>query len=358
MSKITKIILFIFLIGMIVSIILLKMKSQTKVTVFELEQPKIENIINNRLISGLLLSAKEVSVKSQISGILDELFVEVGDRVEIGDSIVRIKLIADPKTVEISEKNVKTASINFENEYKTYLRNKQLYEKGVIAKIEYESSIQSYKLALADLNSAKKQLQIVKNGYAKEVLEVTNIVKSTAAGTILELPLKEGSSIIERNNFNEGSTIAVIADLDSLIFRGRVSESDIIFLYEGLEFVLTINALNNLKTTAVLYRIFPKGIEQNGVMKFDIEAKVNIPLSEFMIRSGYSAIADIIIEKKDSVLTINEKNLQFNNDTVFVEVLKDDINFEKKNVKTGLSDGLRIEILDGITINDKIKIID
>ncbi|MBE9469052.1 MAG: efflux RND transporter periplasmic adaptor subunit [Bacteroidetes bacterium] len=358
MSKTTKIILILFTIIIIMVVVLIKIKGKEKLNNFKTEQAKIENIIKNRLISGLLLPAKEISLKSQISGILDKLYVETGQQVKVGDKIAKIKLIADPKSVELATKALTTSQINFDTEKKSYLRNKQLFENGTIAEAEFEQSYQKYKLALEVLNSNKNQLQIIKEGYSKKQSVVANIVRATISGTVLELPLKEGSSVIERNNFNEGSTIAVIADLKSLIFKGKINENDIVYLNKGKNFSISITALNNLKTTAILNKISPKGIEQNGVIKFDIEAKINIPGDTIKIRSGYTAIADIITEKRDSVLTIDEKNLIFKGDTTFVQVLKKSNLFEKKRVKTGLSDGLRIEITEGLNKNDKIKVQD
>jgi len=357
MTRSSKAIVFLVVFGISIWIIWLKAEAKEKVDNIKTEQPQITNIYNKRLISGVLLPAKEIIIKSQISGILEELYVEVGGKIKIGEKIAKIKLIADPNNVEIAKRNLNTTKINFENEAQNFKRNSELIKNGFISIAKFEKVERTYKLAKEEFYSAKKQLQIIRDGHLNGQKDVSNIVTSTLNGTILELPINEGASVIERNNFNEGTTIATVADLDSLIFKGRVNESDIMFLNENHEFEIFISALNGITTQAKLVKISPKGIEHNGIMKFDIEAQVVIPKEAKLIRSGFTAVACIILEKRENVLTINEKNLFSVNDTTYVELVRDGGMVVKRKIKTGLSDGLRIEIIEGLSIEDKIKMI-
>ncbi len=357
MRKVAIVVVFFVIAGFTFGIVSLKQKSKEKLKNIETVQPKIATVIDNRLISGVLLPAKEITIKSQISGILEELYVHVGDKIDNGDKIARIKLVADPNNVEIAEKNLKTAKIRFENEKLNFERSTHLHKNDFISDAEFEEVQKNLKIIEEEYFSAKNQLQIIREGFSSGQKEVSNIVKSTSSGTILELPLKEGASVIERNNFNEGSTIASIADLDYLVFKGNVNESDIIYLEKDQEFDITITALKNAKTKAKLSGISPKGTQQNGIMKFEIEASVVIPKETKMLRSGFTAVADIILNKRENVLTIEERNLQFNNDTAFVEIVDLNGELRKQNIKTGLSDGLIIEVVEGLTLKDRIKVI-
>ncbi len=335
-------------------IVYLKVEGNNRIKNTETESPTIQNIINKRLISGILIPTKEITLKPQLSGILEEIYVKVGDKVKKGDGIARIRIMADPNNLEIAARNKKTAQIRYENEQKIFQRNQTLFQKNILPQSEMESAEQSFHLSKEEYESTKTQYEIIKNGYSKNQHEVSDIVAATSSGTILELPLREGASVIERNTYNEGSTIAVIADLEDLNFRGLINESDIIHLKEGIPFKLNIPALNGYSTTAKLERISPKGVEQNGIMKFEIEAKVTFPDKSQIIRSGYSAIAEIILQKSDSTITINERNLIWEKDSAYIELFKPDFTTQKHLVKTGLSNGLRIEITEGISLTDKV----
>ncbi|MCY1635965.1 efflux RND transporter periplasmic adaptor subunit [Marinifilum sp. D737] len=356
MSTGFKIIFSLVLLSIIALVIYLKVENNTKLKNTETEQPQIKSIKIERLISGVLEPAREISIKPQLSGILDKLYVEIGDKVKKGEQVARIRILADPNNLEISQKNLKTSFIRLQNEKKKYERNQSLFRKNIIPLVEIEKSEETYQLAQEEYKSAKIQHEIIQQGFSTKQKEVSNIVTATSNGTILELPLREGSSVIERNTYNEGTTIAVIADLENLIFKGFVNENDILYLEKNKLLNVNIPALHNFKSNASLSRISPKGSKQNGIMKFEIEAKIKISDQTKMIRSGYSAIANIVLQSKDSILTVSERNLIFKGDSSFVEILTKDYTTVMKGVKTGLSDGLRIEILEGLSDKDRVKV--
>jgi HlyD family secretion protein len=356
MSTSFKIIFSLVLLSIITMVIYLKVEGNNKLKNTETEQPEIRPIKVERLISGVLEPAREISIKPQLSGILDEIYVEVGDKIKKGEHIARIRILADPNNLEIAKKNLKTTFIRLQNEKKKYERNQSLFKKNIIPLVEIEKYEEAYQLAKEEYESAKVQHEIIQKGFSTKQKEVSNIVTATSNGTILELPLKEGSSVIERNTYNEGSTIAVIADLENLTFKGYVNENDIFYLENKKLLNVNIPALHNFRTNATLSKISPKGIKQNGIMKFEIEANIKISDSKKMVRSGYSAIANITLQRKDSILTIHERNLLFKHDSAYVEIFNDDYTSSTKNLKTGLSDGLRIEILKGLSLTDRIKV--
>jgi len=319
------------------------------------ETPTRQNIKLKQYISGILSPKKEVKIKSQISGILKKMYVKAGDTIQKGDLIAEINLLPNPQNIETAHKILITTKINFEKCEREYLKYESLFAKNLVAELEYNKYKDAYLLSKEEFESAKKQLQIIKTGYSKDQKNIPNFIRSTVSGTILEIPLKEGASITERNNYNEGSNLAVIANLESLIFNAKVNEKDITYLKKGMELRLEINALKKHKINAYLTHITPKAKEENGMMKFKIEASVKNNRN-LQLYPGFSAVAEIILDKRDSVLCINERNLIFKNDSIYVNLLDLNNQINKRLVKTGLSDGLRIEILEGLNINDKVKI--
>lgn len=334
-------------------ILLQQTKSDNKYTANE--KPKIVNLKLRQYVSGILIPEREVKIKSQISGILNKLYLKAGDTIKTGDLIAEISILPNPQNIEIAEKTLKTCLINHEKCEKEFKRYKELYSKRVIAEQEFDKYRESYLISQEEISSAKKQLQIIKKGYSQAQKNIPNFIRSTVTGTILDIPLKEGASVTERNNYNEGSTIANIADLQTLIFKAKVSESDVAYLKKGMTFEIGISALKNKKLKATLSHITPKAIEENGIMKFEIEAKVeNHP--DTQLYPGFSAVAEIILDKRDSVMTIKERNLIFKKDSLFVELLDRNNEKSKHLVKTGLSDGLRIEITEGLSLGDRVKV--
>ena len=356
MSKGLKGFIIVFIGCIISGVLWLKTKDVSKIDKYEIANVSIKTIVNNRFVSGTILPLKEVKLIPQLSGIIDEIYVKTGGHVEKGTPIAKIKLVASPESVERGEKALKIAELNVELNKKEYSRNQLLFQKGIIAKSEFESIENKWILSQEELLSAKKQLQIVKEGYVKGEENVSNVVTSTIKGTVLELPHKIGASVTERNNFNNGSTIAVIADMNQLIFKGKINEKDLFFLKEEMTFNVSVGALKDQKFKTILTSISPKGIITNGMVEFEFEGEIVTSQSETLpIRSGYSGIAEIILEKVDSVPSIEEKNIIFRNDSAFVEVIVED-QFKEQYIITGISDGVTIEIKEGLNKKAKIKV--
>jgi len=344
--------LFILIIA-VAFVLLQQTKSDHKYTASE--KPKIVNLKLRQYVSGILIPEREVKIKSQISGIINKLYHKAGDTIHTDDLIAEISILPNPQNIEIAEKTLKTCEINHEKCEKEFKRYKELYAKKVIAEQEFDKYRESYLISQEEMSSAKKQLQIIQKGYSQSQQNIPNFIRSTVSGTVLDIPLKEGASVTERNNYNEGSTIANIADLQNLIFKAKISESDVAYLKKGMAFEIGISALKNKKLKATLSHITPKAVEENGIMKFEIEARVENN-HDIQLYPGFSAIAEIILDKRDSVLTIKERNLIFKTDSLYVELLGRNSKKIKRLVKTGLSDGLRIEITEGLSLEDRVKV--
>jgi HlyD family secretion protein len=356
MSKGLKVFSIVFIVGIIGCVMWLKTKDISKIADYEITSVSTNTIVKNRFISGTILPLKEIKLIPQISGIIEQIYVKTGDQVEKGTPIAKIKLVASPESVERAEKTLKITELTVELNEKDYLRNQLLFKNGVIAKSEFETIESKWILSKEDLLSAKKQLQIVKEGYVKGKKNVSNVVTSTIKGTVLELPQKIGASVTERNNFNEGSTIAIIADMNQLIFTGKINEKDLFFLQEEMLFNVAVGALNDKQFKTKLNSISPKGVIENGIVKFEFEGEIMTSQTDTLpTRSGYSGIAEIILEKADSVLSIEEKDIVFRNDSAFVELIIEG-ELKEKHIVTGISDGVVIEVKQGLGKTSKIKI--
>ncbi|BDD08946.1 RND transporter MFP subunit [Fulvitalea axinellae] len=357
MKKILYIFLGIALLGAVAGMFYyLYAKSQEKPVVFETESPFKTNIVKKTVATGAITPRKEIEVKSHVSGVVDELFTEAGDVIKKGQLIARIKVIPDVARLNQAESNVKTARINFENAEREYKRQKGLFDQQVISKQEFNEFEVSYKLREQELDAAKDNLQIVKEGATKKKGSVSNLVYSTAEGMVLEVPVKEGNFVIESNTFNDGTTLASVANMGEMIFEGKVDESEVGKIKEGMKLKLKVAALQSESFDALLEFISPKGKEEEGAVQFEVKAAVTLKDSTFL-RSGYSANADIVLDHRDSVMAIKESLLIFDKEDgkTYVEVETTEQEFEKREVKTGLSDGINIEVLKGVEKEDKIK---
>jgi HlyD family secretion protein len=331
-------------------------KSQAKPVIFETMKPfKADSIIKKTVATGSILPRKEIEIKPQVSGIIDKLYVEPGQMVNEGDLIARIKIIPNMVTLNNAEARVNQAKISLDDARRDYERQKGLLEKGVIATAEFEDFEVAYNSAKQELEAAENNLQLIMEGQTKKTTETTNtLVRSTIEGMILDVPVEIGNSVIESNTFNDGTTIASVADMGDMIFEGKIDETEVGKLNEGMPLILTIGAIDDARFNATLEHISPKGVEENGAIQFEIKA--NIELKEnYFIRAGYSGNADIVLERVDSVLAIPENVLQFDGDSAFVEIETGPQEFEKRYIKTGLSDGIHIEVQDGLTLEHKIK---
>lgn len=355
MKKTGNIIVTIVLLSVIGFILWRNISSSMKTVLVNTEVAYITTIEEKRFVPGNLYPLTEIDIKSQISGTLEKVFVKIGDKVKVGDNIAQVKLIPDPSNLERAKSNLNAAKINYENNKKVFERNEELYKKSVIPAIQFDEYKRVLDVSREQYLSAQNQLTLIMEGTVRDA-DISNIIKATAIGTIIDLPLKEGSSVIERNNFNAGTTVATIADIDTFIFRGKVNESDMKYLYMGMNLTLNLNAYKDQKIEAKLNKISAKGIEEQGIMKYFIEAQFGLANDSFEIRSGYSANAEMVLQRCENVLAIKEKYLQFQNDSAYLNVLLSDGKVEKRFITTGLSDGINIEILKGIKEDEKYKI--
>jgi HlyD family secretion protein len=314
--------------------------------------PRIITIVQKKMISGNLYPIKEIEVKSAVSGTLEIYYVQTGDKIRIGDKVAKIKMLPEPTQVENARKNLNTARIVFENDKINYERDSTLFEKGVIAKSEFETTSRTYLVSNEQYESAKNQLSLLEEGYIP-ASNISNVITATANGVIIDLPLEEGMPVAERNTFREGSTIALIAQLDSFLFKGKVVENDVLVLKKGMKIKVTPTSQSGYEAEATIRKISPKGYWDQGIMKYDVEAVLSLPDS-IQVYSGFNATAEFVIKEKKDVLAIPEGCLIFQNDSTFIDVLQNGT-FEKRWVKTGISDGINIEIVSGIDEKGKIK---
>ena len=333
-------------------------KSKKKTDFFENKNPFYSDVIMKTVATGSVVPRYEIEIVPQVSGIIDELFVEPGDRISKNQVVARIKIIPDMVTLNAAETRVNRAKISFEDAQIDYDRQQKLFDKNVISYEEFKTAKVGYDSAKEELAAAENNLELIKNGVTKKAATATNtLVRSTIDGMVLAVPVKEGNSVIQANTFNAGTTIASVADMRDIIFEGKVDETEVGKIREGMPIELEIGAIDKEKFDAVLEYISPKGVEENGAIQFEIKANVQLKEGQF-IRAGYSANANIVLERKDSVMVIPEGLLQFENDSSYVEVnngsLEEPI-YEKRKVKTGLSDGINIEITEGLKPDDKVK---
>lgn len=330
-------------------------KSQDKPVVFETEKPFYSDVIKKTVATGSVVPRKEIDIKPVVSGIIDELYVEEGEMVKKGDLIARIRIIPNMINLNNARARIDRAKINLKDAKRNYDRQFGLLEKGVIARADFESYEVAYQNAQQELETAQETLQLIQEGQLKKSGTPTNtLVRSTIDGMVLDVPIEIGNQVIEANNFNAGSTIATVADMGDMIFKGKIDETEVGKIHENMNLILSIGAIDDIKFDAKLTKIAPKGVEENGAIQFEIEANVDLMQDQF-IRAGYSANADIVLERVDSVLVISESLLKFDDDTTFVEVETGEQQFEKRIIETGLSDGINIEILSGLEEEDKVK---
>ncbi|MCP4368403.1 MAG: efflux RND transporter periplasmic adaptor subunit [Deltaproteobacteria bacterium] len=331
-------------------------KSREKPVIFETRSPFITNVIKKTVATGSIVPRKEIEIKPQISGIIEEIYVEPGDKVKKDDLIARIRVIPNMISLNNAEARLKLAQINLDDAKRELERQYKLFKKEIISTSKYQEYEMAYNSAKEEMAAADNNLQLIKAGVTKNPGEETNtLIRSTIDGMILDIPVKEGKSVIETNNFNAGTTIAVIADMMEMIFQGKVDESEVGKIKTGMDLILSVGAVEKEKFDAILEYISPKGVAEEGAIQFEIRAKMKLKKSHF-IRAGYSANADIVLEKKDSVLAINESLLQFEEDRVFVEVENEPRQFVKRYIEVGLSDGINIEIVEGLSKKDKVKV--
>ena len=333
-------------------------KSQPKEVVYNEFTPKLEDIQKTTIITGKIEPRNEVNIKPQISGIITELYKEPGDYVNAGDVIAKVKVIPDMGQLSSAEARVRLAEINLKQAQIDYDREENLYNMKLVSADEYDKVKQSLHQAKEEKVAAIDALQVVRDGVSKSNASASStLIRSTISGRILDIPVKVGNMVILSNNFNDGTTIASVANMNDLIFRGNIDETEVGQLVNDMPMKITIGALQDLKFDANLEYISPKAVENNGANQFEIKAAVKLA-DGGKIRSGYSANAEIVLAKADKVLSVPESAIEFSGDSTFVYVIKGDgknKTYERTQVTTGLSDGVNIEIKKGITEKDVVR---
>ena len=338
--------------------VFLWIKSRPQPISYEEFQPTVNDIRKTTVVTGKIEPRNEVNVKPQISGIIAEIYKEAGQMVTVGEVIARIKVIPDESQLSAAQARVRLANINVRQAQVDYQRVKTLFDKGLIAGSEYEQKRQAYQQAQEEVRSAKNNLEVVRDGVASENASTSStMIRSTISGLVLDVPVKVGNTVILSNTFNDGTTIATVANMNDLIFRGNVDETDVGQLVTGMPMKITIGALQNETLEASLEYISPKAVENNGANQFEIKAAVHVG-GGHKIRSGYSANAEIVLAQANQVLTVPESAIVFEGNNTFVYVVKTsgkEKMYEKRKVTTGLSDGIRIQIKSGLTKNEYVR---
>ncbi len=375
---------------------------------FETEKPAISDVVQKSVATGSIKPRLEIQIKPQVSGVVEEIYVEEGELVTKGQRLAKIKLVPSEVNINSAQSNVELARLRLTEAQRELQRQKEVYSKnldvesaratydnaleqeqrqrelldeGVISQQAYDQFKLDLNIAKAALDNAKivasnslkqfetqvdirqqelsaaiNNLQLLREGASSNSRQVANVIVSTVEGMVLDIPVKTGSSVIERNTFNEGTTIATVADMSNLIFEGKVDESEVGKLKEGMPLKLTVGAIENYSFDAILEFISPKGEEEEGTVKFEVRAAVQ-PQGEVFLRAGYSANGDIIMDRREKVVTVKERDILFEDDTSYVQVLVGTCEFEKRPVQLGLSDGILVEVVNGVDTASQIKVL-
>lgn len=349
-----------FVILLIGTLVFLWQKTRPKVVTYELHEITRDTISKEAIATGKIEPRDEILIKPQISGIISEVYCEAGQMVKTGDVIAKVKVIPEMGALNSAESRVNVAKINLEQSEREYNRVKKLHSNGVMTSEEFEKIETALKRAKEELINAKDNLEIVENGVSSRTAEISNTqIRATVTGMVLDVPIKVGNSVIQSNTFNDGTTIASIADLSDMLFVGKVDETEIGKLKENMPVVISIGALQKIKLNAILEYISPKASDEDGVVMFEIKAATSIPDSVF-IRAGYSANASITTDLRENVLAISESAIEFENEVPFVHVLTSDSTateqvFERKEIKLGLTNGMKVEIISGLDGTEKLR---
>jgi HlyD family secretion protein len=336
------------------TMVFLYRKSNQPPAVFQVEAPAKMTIVTKTVATGKVIPRREIEVKSQVSGVVEKLYVTAGQTVKKGATIARISLRPNMVTVSQAEAQVVSAKTSLRNQAADLERYKRLLAQNLISELEFNRHQTDYKLQEEAVAAAENTLLLLKTGSSRNATNVSNMIPATIDGTVLDVPMKEGAFILETSTFQAGTTLATLADMNDMIFEGLVDESEVGKLKTGMELVLNVGALEGKPFKATLEYISPKGVTDQGAIKFTIRAAVTLD-KELFLRSNYSANADIVLDKREDVLAVNEKNLIFEGEKRFVEVETAPQVFEKREVRTGLSDGINIEVASGLAADDKIK---
>lgn len=339
--------------------VFLYIKSQPQPEVYDEFTLQRMDIRKTTVVTGKIEPRNEVNVKPQISGIITEILKEAGETVQEGEVIAKVKVIPDMGSLSAAQSRLRLAEINRKQAQTDYDREKTLFDKGLVAADEYDKIAQALRQAREEVDAAQDNLEVVRDGVSKSNASASStLIRSTITGLILDIPVKVGNSVILANTFNDGTTIATVANMNDLIFRGNIDETEVGRLSTGMTMKITIGALQDLKFDARLEYIAPKATDQNGANQFEIKAAVNLPSNATNIRSGYSANAEIVLAEAKNVLAVQESAIEFDGDDTYVYVIKgegDKQTYERRKVQTGISDGINIEIRSGVKTNERIR---
>lgn len=339
--------------------VFLYIKSQPQPEVYDEFTLQRMDIRKTTVVTGKIEPRNEVNVKPQISGIITEILKETGETVQEGEVIAKVKVIPDMGSLSAAQSRLRLAEINRKQAQTDYDREKTLFDKGLVAADEYDKIAQALRQAREEVDAAQDNLEVVRDGVSKSNASASStLIRSTITGLILDIPVKVGNSVILANTFNDGTTIATVANMNDLIFRGNIDETEVGRLSTGMTMKITIGALQDLKFDARLEYIAPKATDQNGANQFEIKAAVNLPSNATNIRSGYSANAEIVLAEAKNVLAVQESAIEFDGDDTYVYVIKGDgekQTYERRKVQTGISDGINIEIRSGVKPNERIR---
>lgn len=339
--------------------VFLYIKSQPQPEVYDEFTLQRMDIRKTTVVTGKIEPRNEVNVKPQISGIITEILKEAGETVQEGEVIAKVKVIPDMGSLSAAQSRLRLAEINRKQAQTDYNREKTLFDKGLVAADEYDKIAQALRQAREEVDAAQDNLEVVRDGVSKSNASASStLIRSTITGLILDIPVKVGNSVILANTFNDGTTIATVANMNDLIFRGNIDETEVGRLSTGMTMKITIGALQDLKFDARLEYIAPKATDQNGANQFEIKAAVNLPSNATNIRSGYSANAEIVLAEAKNVLAVQESAIEFDGDDTYVYVIKgegDKQTYERRKVQTGISDGIHIEIRSGVKPDERIR---
>ncbi len=363
MKKIFKILLWVLVAAIFIATFAhLIMNSRGKTAEYELVNPTKAVIERTTVLTGNIEPRDEIEIKPQISGIISEVTVEAGDQVKEGDIIAKIKVIPDETQLSSAQNRVRVAEINLEQHKLLFERTKKLYDKKYESREKYEADLAAFNQAKAELDQANDQLAIVRDGVSASNAQGSNtLVRSTVTGIVLEVPVKVGSSVIQANTFNDGTTIAKVADMTDLIFKGKVDETEVDLLSEGMPVRISVGAVAGSSIEALIEKIAPIATSDAGTNTFEVKAALNTDTLTTRLRAGYSANATVILERTDSTLSVPERVVEYSGDSTFVYVLKSATDakpqeFTRTPIKTGVSDGLQVQLLNADGINDKTQL--
>jgi len=342
-------VLFVLTLGFLIA------RSQPPAEVIETTTPRVADIVVKTVATGAVVPRVEVDIKSRVSGVVSALHVEPGEAVATGDLIAKIRIIPDSASLNDAQTTVRTTRIERDDALRELERARGLFEQAALSSAELQRAERDHQLAEQSHRAAVANLQIVEEGATRGTGNVSTEVRSTVAGMVLAVPVEEGESVTETSTFSEGTTVATVANMRDMVFEGNIDESEVGRLREGMDLDITVGALDNARIPGTLEYISPKGEVIEGTVQFAIRAAIEIGAERF-VRAGSSANADIVLDRRESVLAIDERALQFEDGEPFVEVRTGRDRYERRPVRVGLSDGLTIEVLEGLEGDEVLKV--